>query len=66
MSEQKKARVVVLPCGKLCDQVYCGECTLWEQSEEQTRSYGKPTGYCAHGGLKFANEYCYQGVRRSY
>ncbi|MBQ3585480.1 MAG: hypothetical protein II964_02075, partial [Synergistaceae bacterium] len=46
MSEQKKARVVVLPCGKLCERVYCGDCVFFKY-ERDNEGYCKREG-CTH------------------
>lgn len=57
MSEQKEA------CGVLCTwpvhYIQCGECLVWQYSEEKSRAYNKLAGYCCPiWGLTFADEYC--------
>ena len=63
MTEQKKARAVVLPCGILAGdrKTYCGDCSFWEKNDEKSRDYGRDFGYCCKNGSKFATEFCFEG-----
>ena len=56
MSEQKEA-CVVLCTWPVRYIFHCGECYMWQYSEEKSRAYNRAAGYCPRCGLTFADEY---------
>lgn len=59
MTEQKKVKVVVLPCGKLCERILCGDCVFYEFDRDRKE------GYCSkYGGWHKPDYYC-DGAREA-